>query len=116
MKKKIVLAGLCLLFIAGLFCYRIAVRTPPYPGRLVLDLTNNTWSEISGSFLCFENTNVRSVLPDIFPQERLILLAPTDIFDRPQKTQVFLEYNGKRYTLSDEYYFLNGDKWNTDVV
>lgn len=92
------------------------MKLPTYPGRLSLDVSNNTWDTISGLKLTYSNSNKIVELPDIKPQERLIILAPSDVYDKPTSSTIFLNYNNQQYTLIGEYHSVNGGKYNLDVI
>lgn len=102
------LAGLVILYLTN-------ISTPLYSGRLVIDLTNNTWKNIEGATLRFGQSDTIITIPIISPQERVILIAPTNIFDKPVKTTVSIQYQGQSYYLLDEYYALTGDIYNADT-
>ena len=114
MKKKYAVIGIITLII-GCFCYFSWTRTPLYSGRLVVDLYNNTWESISDATITYEKSDVVITIPKIQPQERIVVIAPSNIFDKSLKTQVFINHNGERYTLLGEYHTLSGDKYNADV-
>lgn len=116
-KKKYVLVVLVVSLLLILFiCYLFKFRLPTYPGRLSIDLCNNTWNTISGVTLTYSDSDKIVELPDIRPQERLIVLAPSDIYDVPTKSTIFLNYNYQQYTLLNEYHSINGGKYNLDVI
>lgn len=115
MLKKRKWICLCLVFIFTGSVYFSRIMAPMYNGRLAIDLSNNTWQTIQGAAISFEHSDVMINLPNIYPQERIILLAPTNIFDRPIKTQVFVHLNGHQYVIMDEYHTLVGDKYHQDL-
>lgn len=114
--KKILIIFLLIIVVIVSVSYLIIIQTPSFPGRLVLDLNNNTWEKISGVTLTYEGSPSVIQLPDLKSQERLVILAPSSVFEKPIKTQVYLNYNGQRYTVLDEYYTLTGAKFNTDII
>ena len=110
--KKIIV---CALFVLVLALYFKAISTPLYPGRLTVDINNTTLMTISNAVLEFESANNTLVLPDIKPLERIIIVAPSKIAERPLNTRVFLNYNDQRTEILGEYHALNGDKYNNDT-
>ncbi len=114
-KKKIYAVIGLITLIIGCFCYFSWTSTPLYSGRLVVDLYNNTWEPISDATITYEKSDVVIMVPEIQPHERIIVITPTNIFDKSLKTQVFINHNGGQYTLLGEYHTLSGDRYNADV-
>ena len=105
----------CIILIAAILVYFLWTATSLYDGRLVVDLCNNTWDTIDDVLISFEKSDVIVNVPVIHPQERIILLIPSKIFSTPTNTQVFINYNNKKYTLMSEYHSVNGGKYNTNI-
>ena len=87
-----------------------------YEGRLTIDINNTTFTTISGATLEYELIDKVVKLPQIKPLERLIVIAPTGVSDKPLKTRVFINYNGESKEILGEYYTLSGNKYNTDIM
>ena len=114
-KRKIYVIIGIIVFVISCFCYFSWTSTPLRTGRLVVDLYNNTWEPIRDATITYEKADVVISVPEIRPQERIILITPSNVFDKPLKTQVFINHNGQQYTLLGEYHTLSGDRYNADV-
>ena len=111
--KKLLIIILLLLIAVVYFNY---TEMPTYKGQLSLDLNNCTNKTLTDVFIEFEGSEKKLVLPEIKPHERIIAIAPSDIFDTPRKTRVFIYYNNKRSELLGEYHARNNAKYDTDIA
>lgn len=99
-----------------IFCiYFKHTSMPMYAGRFTIDINNTTFKTIDGATLEYESANKVITLPKIKPMERLIIIAPTDISDKPLKTRVVLNYKTAKKEIMGEYHILNGSKFNSDI-
>ena len=87
---------------------------PMFEGCLTIDINNTTFSQISGAIIEFGYSDKIINLPDIRPLERIIVVVPT-MFDKPVKTQVYINYYGEKTEVLGEYHSLAGNKYNTDI-
>lgn len=113
--KRLTGLGVCIIIVFMIFVYFSWTATPLYDGRLVIDFCNNTRNTIDNAVVSFEKSDDVVNIPVIQPQERVVLLIPSKIFDTPTRTEVFINYNNKKYTLMSEYHSVNGGKYNKDV-
>ena len=113
-KKHIVLyVILCLIIVIVYF----RVTAPPfYKGRLTLDINNTTSQKIEGAILEYESLGEKITLPDIKPHERIMIITPSGVGDKPMHTGLYLYYNNKKICILDEYHTLVDDPYNADVV
>ena len=64
-----------------IFCiYFKHTSMPMYAGRFTIDINNTTFKTIDGATLEYESANKVITLPKIKPMERLIIIAPTEIY------------------------------------
>lgn len=91
------------------------IPVPKVSGRLAIDLSNNTFNIVDGAELVFAEDNYKVSIPPINPLERVVIITPKDIYNRPLITQVYILYKGEKYLILDEYYSLSGDMYNSHV-
>ena len=110
-KILIILMGLLisLLYLKG-------TSGPVYNGRLTIDINNTTLKTINEATLEYESVGKIVKLPSIKPLERLIIVAPTNISDKPLKTRVFMNCNGTKEEILGEYHILDGSRYNVDTA
>ena len=89
---------------------------PIYTGQLSLDLNNCTHKTLTDIFIEFEGIDKKFALPEVRPFERIIVIAPNDVFDEPRKTRIFIYYNNKKSELLGEYHSRNNAKYDTDIA
>ena len=113
-KKHIVLyVILCLIIVIVYF----RVTAPPfYKGRLTLDINNTTSQKIEGAILEYESLGEKITLPDIKPHERIMIITPSGVGDKPMHTGLYLYYDNKKICVLDEYHTFVDDPYNADVV
>lgn len=110
--KRIIVVALFVLLVVAYFNY---TEMPTYKGQLSLDINNCTFKALTNISIEYEGSEKKVVLPEIKPFERVIVIAPNDIFDKPTKTRVFINYNGRTTELLGEYHSLNNAKYETDI-
>lgn len=114
--KGIAKVVLLLIVIVLGFMYFRHTDMPTYSGRLSFDLNNCTGQNIRDAFIEYEGAGTKVYLPEIKPFERVIVIAPKDIFDKPTRSIVYINYNGKKEVALGEYHSLTNDKYNADVA
>lgn len=114
--KSFIKIVLLLIFIVFGIIYFTHTDMPTYNGRLSLDLNNCTGQIIKDAFIEYEGSEKKIYLPEIKPYERVIVIAPNDIFDKPTRTSVYISYKGEKKVALGEYHSLNNDKYNADVA
>ena len=98
MKKTIsIIAGIIVVFL-----YLSKIYTPSYDGRLTIDIRNNTWTPICDIYLTYADSETTVEIPDIRPQERLVILPRPDDVSVPV-TKLYLHYNNQVYELMNAY-------------
>lgn len=113
-KKRIVLyVILCLIIVIVYF--RIT-DNPAYEGRFTVDINNRTSQKIEGAILEYEAVGESVTLPTVKPYERLIVIMPKKIGDKPQRSRVFLKYNGITEEILGEFHILTGAKYDIDLA
>ena len=110
---RILIISLAVLIAIVYFHY---TEMPTYKGQLSLDLNNCTHKTLTDVFIEYEGSDKKIFLPEIKPYERVIVIAPNDIFDKPIKTRVFIHYNNRRTELLGEYYSLNNISYETEIA
>lgn len=111
--KRLLIIALLVLVAVKYFNY---TEMPTYKGQLSFDLNNCTSKTLTDIFIEYEGFEGKIALPEIKPYERIIVIAPNDIFDTPRKTRVFIHYKDKRSELLGEYYSINNAKYDTDIA
>ena len=107
-KRKYVI--LCLVVLTA--CYFKITAMPLYSNRFTIDINNITPKSIDGMIMQYTYDQKSVVIPKIGPFERVIVIAPSDVYDKPLKTEVKIEYFNKEWDLT-EYYSTVGDPLNT---
>lgn len=107
-KKKFVILCLVVLIVG----YLKVTAMPLYSNRFTIDINNMTPKSIDGMIMRYTYDQKCVVIPKIAPFERVIVIAPSDIYDKPLKTEVKIEYFNKKWDLT-EYYSTVGDPLNT---
>ena len=90
--KRIIKYALLILIVVIVYFRLTAV--PIYEGRFTVDINNTTSQYIEGAVIEYEAVGESVTLPTVKPYERLIVVMPKKIGDKPQRSRVFLKYNG----------------------
>ena len=112
--KKHIVLYVILCLIAALVYFRIT-DNPAYKGRFTVDINNTTSQYIEGAVIEYEAVGESVTLPTVKPYERLIVVMPKKIGDRPQGSCVLLKYAGKTRIILDEFHILTGSTENAEV-
>lgn len=101
--KKIIWRFLIILGVMSAICLYCAwTYTPFYDGKVSIDIRNSTWKTISGIKLRFELTDIILELPELRPQERIIVVPQPKNLNLPV-TKLFISYNDQEKVLINEY-------------
>ena len=111
--KRIIKYALLILIVVIVYFRLTAV--PIYEGRFTVDINNTTSQYIEGAVIEYEAVGESVTLPTVKPYERLIVVMPKKIGDRPQGSCVLLKYAGKTRIILDEFHILTGSTENADV-
>ena len=111
--KRVIKYALLILIVVMAY-FRMA-DTPVYEGRFTVDINNTTSQYIEGAVIEYEAVGESVTLPTVKPYERLIVVMPKKIGDRPQGSCVLLKYAGKTRIILDEFHILTGSTENADV-
>ena len=104
-----------LVFVLLCFVYCWIITPPTYEGKLTIDLNNTTLETLHGITLEYESANKEVEIVDIRPLERVIVIPPNDVCEKPMKTRIFIKYNDMRKEIIGEYYSIFDDLHNQDV-
>ena len=111
--KRVIKYALLILIVVMAY-FRMA-DTPVYEGRFTVDINNTTSQYIEGAVIEYVTVGESVTLPTVKPYERLIVVMPKGIGKKPMITPILLNYKGRSREILDEFYVLNGDKYNADV-
>ena len=111
--KRIIKYALLILIVVIVYFRLTAV--PIYEGRFTVDINNTTSQYIEGAVIEYEAVGESVTLPTVKPYERLIVVMPKKIGDKPQRSRVFLKYNGITEEILGEFHILTGATQNTEV-
>ena len=111
--KRIIKYALLILIVVIVYFRLTAV--PIYEGRFTVDINNTTSQYIEGAVIEYEAVGESVTLPTVKPYERLIVVMPKKIGDRPQGSCVLLKYAGKTRIILDEFHILTGSTENAEV-
>ena len=111
--KRIIKYALLILIVVIVYFRLTAV--PIYEGRFTVDINNTTSQYIEGAVIEYEAVGESVTLPTVKPYERLIVVMPKKIGDRPRRSRVFLKYNGITKEVLGEFHILTGSTQNTEV-
>ena len=111
--KRIIKYALLILIVV--IAYFRMTDAPIYEGRFTVDINNTTSQYIEGAVIEYEAVGESVTLPTVKPYERLIVVMPKKIGDRPQGSCVLLKYAGKTRIILDEFHILTGSTENADV-
>ena len=112
MKKTIIFIGLVIVFCVISFKM---LFMPVYPGELSISLKNNTSEKITDLIIEFEDSEYEIEIDEIKSMERIIVIPPNNIYDKPRKASVYIKYNNNRFFLED-YNVLSYSKYNLDTI
>ncbi len=111
--KRIIKYALLILIVV--IAYFRMTDAPIYEGRFTVDINNTTSQYIEGAVIEYEAVGESVTLPTVKPYERLIVVMPKKIGDRPQGSCVLLKYAGKTRIILDEFHILTGSTENAEV-
>ena len=112
--KRIIKYALLILIVV--IAYFRMTNTPVYEGRFTVDINNTTSQYIEGAVIEYVTVGESVKLPTVKPHERLIVVMPKKIGDRPRRSRVFLKYNGITEEILGEFHILTGAKYDTDLA